>query len=99
MYTEQNRPLKVVKFGGSSLADATQFKKVAAIVREEESRRFVVPSAPGKRFAGDTKVTDLLYACHAKAAKGEAFEAQLNEIRARYDAIISELSIDISLDE
>ena len=99
MYTEQNRPLKVVKFGGSSLADATQFKKVAAIVRAEESRRYVVPSAPGKRFAGDTKVTDLLYACHAKAAKGEAFEAQLNEIRARYDAIINELSIDISLDE
>ena len=99
MYTEQNRPLKVVKFGGSSLADATQFKKVAAIVREEECRRYVVPSAPGKRFAGDTKVTDLLYACHAKAAKGEAFEAQLEEIRARYNAIINDLSIDISLDE
>ncbi|MBQ8289088.1 MAG: aspartate kinase [Clostridia bacterium] len=98
MITEQNRPLKVVKFGGSSLADAAQFRKVAAIVREEESRRYVVPSAPGKRFSGDTKVTDLLYACHAKAAKGEDFEAQFTEIRSRYDAIINELSIDISLD-
>ena len=98
MNTEQNRLLKVVKFGGSSLADAAQFRKVAAIVREEESRRYVVPSAPGKRHSGDTKVTDLLYACYAKAVKGEDFEAQFAEIRSRYDAIINELSIDVSLD-
>lgn len=52
---------KVVKFGGSSLANAEQFEKVGDIIRSEESRRFVVPSAPGKRFDGDTKVTDLLY--------------------------------------
>ena len=52
---------KVVKFGGSSLASALQFKKVGAIIREDESRRYVVPSAPGKRFAADTKVTDMLY--------------------------------------
>ena len=50
---------KVVKFGGSSLANAEQFEKVGDIIRSEESRRFVVPSAPGKRFDGDTKVTDL----------------------------------------
>jgi aspartokinase len=54
---------KVVKFGGSSLANAEQFEKVGDIIRSEESRRFVVPSAPGKRFDGDTKVTDLLYSC------------------------------------
>ena len=53
---------KVVKFGGSSLANAEQFKKVGDIIRSEESRRYVVPSAPGKRYSGDTKVTDLLYA-------------------------------------
>ena len=52
---------KVVKFGGSSLANAEQFQKVGDIIRSEESRRYVVPSAPGKRFDGDTKVTDLLY--------------------------------------
>ena len=52
---------KIVKFGGSSLADATQFKKVAKIIKSDESRRFVVPSAPGKRFSEDIKVTDLLY--------------------------------------
>ena len=52
---------KIVKFGGSSLADATQFKKVAKIIKSDESRRYVVPSAPGKRFKEDIKVTDLLY--------------------------------------
>ena len=59
---------KVVKFGGSSLANAEQFQKVGDIIRSEESRRYVVPSAPGKRFSADTKVTDLLYACYDKAA-------------------------------
>ena len=54
---------KVVKFGGSSLASAEQFKKVGNIIRAEESRRYVVPSAPGKRFSADTKVTDMLYGC------------------------------------
>ena len=57
---------KVVKFGGSSLANAEQFQKVGDIIRSEESRRYVVPSAPGKRFSADTKVTDLLYACYDK---------------------------------
>ncbi len=98
MLNEQVRPLKVVKFGGSSLADAEQFKKVAAIVRGEECRRYVVPSAPGKRFGSDTKVTDLLYACHAKAAAGKSFDRELSEIRERYDAIIRDLSLNVSLD-
>lgn len=99
MVNEQNRPLKVVKFGGSSLADAAQFRKVAAIVNAEESRRYVVPSAPGKRFASDTKVTDLLYACHTKAVKGESFDNELAEIRSRYESIIRDLSLPISLDD
>ena len=54
----------VVKFGGSSLASAEQFKKVADIIHADPHRRFVVPSAPGKRFDGDTKVTDMLYGCY-----------------------------------
>ena len=53
---------KVVKFGGSSLASAGQFQKVGDIIRADETRRYVVPSAPGKRFNGDTKVTDMPFA-------------------------------------
>ena len=53
--------LKVVKFGGSSLADAEQFRKVAAIIKADPNRRFVVASAPGKRHSKDVKVTDMLY--------------------------------------
>ena len=75
---------KVVKFGGSSLANAEQFEKVGDIIRSEESRRFVVPSAPGKRFDGDTKVTDLLYSCYDAAANGGDFEKVLEEIKSRY---------------
>ena len=61
---------KVVKFGGSSLADAKQFEKVAAIIKSDEKRKFVVPSAPGKRFSDDIKVTDMLYKCCEKAGSG-----------------------------
>lgn len=62
---------KVVKFGGSSLASAEQFKKVRDIIKAEDSRRYVVPSAPGKRYSADTKVTDMLYSCYDLAAKGK----------------------------
>ena len=90
---------KVVKFGGSSLANAEQFEKVGDIIRSEESRRFVVPSAPGKRFDGDTKVTDLLYSCYDAAAKDGDFEKILEEIKSRYNEIIKGLSLTFSLDE
>ena len=56
--------IKVVKFGGSSLADAEHFRQVAAIVKSDPTRKYVVPSAPGKRFSADTKVTDMLYSCY-----------------------------------
>ena len=72
---------KVVKFGGSSLASAAQFEKVGAIIREDESRRYVVPSAPGKRFSEDTKVTDLLYACYRSVGDEERFHKILDEIK------------------
>lgn len=90
---------KVVKFGGSSLADANQFKKVADIIHADEDRAYVVPSAPGKRFSGDTKVTDMLLKAYDMATKGEALEEQLAAIKARYDEIISGLELkDFSLD-
>lgn len=89
---------KVVKFGGSSLASAEQFEKVGAIIRAEKSRRYVVPSAPGKRYSGDTKVTDMLYQCYAVAEKDHDFTDLLNAIKARYNEIIEGLSLDLSLD-
>ena len=88
---------KVVKFGGSSLADAKQFSKAAGIVRADESRVYVVPSAPGKRFGGDTKVTDLLYRCYSLASEGKPFMDPFREIQSRYNEIISGLGLDFSL--
>lgn len=89
---------KVVKFGGSSLASAEQFKKVGAIIRADGTRRYVVPSAPGKRFSEDTKVTDLLYACY-RAANEEIFKKVLAEIKSRYQEIIDGLELSLSLEE
>lgn len=87
----------VVKFGGSSLATAGQFEKVAAIIRENPGRRYVVASAPGKRFSGDTKVTDLLYRCYDATAAGQDFAPVLDEIRQRFADIISELQLQVDL--
>ena len=89
---------KVVKFGGSSLASAGQFQKVGDIIRADETRRYVVPSAPGKRFNGDTKVTDMLYRCYYSAVNGEDFSGQLKQIKARYNEIIGGLNLKLSLD-
>lgn len=89
--------VKVIKFGGSSLADAEHFKKVADIIREDPSRRYVIPSAPGKRMDGDTKVTDMLYACFEKASCGEEFEQDFDKIIDRYESIISGLGITLDL--
>ena len=90
---------KVVKFGGSSLASAEQFRKVGDIIRSDEARRFVVPSAPGKRFDGDTKVTDMLYKGYAAAEAGEKFGKLLEDIKARYYEIIHGLELSLSLEE
>lgn len=90
---------KVVKFGGSSLASAQQFMKVGEIIRKEDSRRYVVPSAPGKRYADDTKVTDMLYECYAMAEAGEDYTALLNKIKLRYEEIIHGLGLNLSLDK
>ena len=89
---------KVVKFGGSSLASAAQFEKVGAIIRRDDSRRYVVPSAPGKRTPNDTKVTDMLYSCYGQAIMEEEFEEQLKEIKSRFKEIIKGLKLDLSLD-
>ena len=90
---------KVVKFGGSSLASAEQFEKVGNIIRAEKSRRFVVPSAPGKRFSDDIKVTDMLYGCYALAEAGKDFKKELAAIKERYEGIIAGLKLELSLEE
>lgn len=89
---------KVVKFGGSSLASAEQFKKVGAIIRADKERKFVVPSAPGKRSSDDTKVTDMLYSCYDLAEHGKDFKKELKAIQDRYQEIIDGLKLNISLE-
>ena len=84
---------KVVKFGGSSLASAEQFKKVGDIIRAEADRKYVVPSAPGKRNSKDTKVTDMLYGCYALAEAGKNFDKELAQIKERYEEIIKGLDL------
>ena len=91
--------IKVVKFGGSSLANAEQFRKVAGIIQSDDSRRYIVPSAPGKRFSEDTKVTDMLYECYSAAAKGKNYKPLLENIKKRYYEIINELGLSLSLEE
>ena len=87
----------VAKFGGSSLADAAQFTKVAAIIDMNHDRKYIVPSAPGKRGPADDKITDLLYACHDAAAQGKPFRHTLERIQARYAEIAEELRIPMDL--
>ena len=83
----------VCKFGGSSLADASGFVKAANILRSDARRRYVVPSAPGKRFDGDEKVTDLLYQCYAQVERGEDCAATFERIAQRYRSIAGELGL------
>ena len=90
---------KVVKFGGSSLADACQFKKAGDIIRSDPSRVYVVPSAPGRRFNGDTKVTDMLIDIYHTAVRGEDASELLEAVKSRYDEIINGLELDMSLEE
>lgn len=89
--------LVVAKFGGSSLADANQFRKVASIVKENPDRRYIVPSAPGKRFDTDIKITDMLYNAYDLASDGEDFTPILSKIEERFNGIISDLGLDMDL--
>ena len=91
--------IKVTKFGGSSLASAQQMEKVGNIIRSDPDRKYIIPSAPGKRFSDDTKVTDMLYQCYDAASEGEDIDQRIAEIAARYQEIIDGLHIDLSLDD
>lgn len=91
-------PIKVAKFGGTSLASSPQILKMQAIVRADPARRIVVPSAPGKRDAQDTKITDLLYLCHDLASKRLSFDDAWDPICARFRQIVSELALSLDLE-
>ena len=87
----------VTKFGGSSLANDEQFRKVRSILELEPTRRYLVPSAPGKRFAEDDKVTDLLYLCYSLASEGKPFADVFARIRDRYLAIAQGLHLKVDI--
>lgn len=89
--------VKVLKFGGSSLADAEQFKKVAAIIKSQPERRYVVASAPGKRFSDDIKVTDMLYDCYKLVKQNKPIDDAFKLIEDRYNGIIKDLGIHLWL--
>ena len=87
----------VAKFGGTSLADAGQFRKIRQIVEADPGRRFIVASAPGKRFEADEKVTDLLARCYEQAVAGEPFEPALALVHGRFRQIVEGLGLDFPL--
>ena len=88
---------KVVKFGGSSLADAQHFMQVAKIIKADPTRKYVVPSAPGKRFKDDTKVTDMLYTCYEMVKRHEDIDEYYKLICDRYNGIIKELGLNFDI--
>jgi aspartate kinase len=85
--------LIVAKFGGSSLADAEQFRKVKEIVTSDSGRRYIIPSAPGKRSSSDYKITDLLYLCHAHVQQSISFDEVFKVIEQRYEELAKELGL------
>ena len=89
----------VAKFGGTSVANAAQLRKISTIIRSNPERRFIVVSAPGKRFPEDIKVTDLLLNCYEKAIAGDSFKDELEQIRLRYREIIEGLQMVFPLNE
>lgn len=89
--------IKTVKFGGSSLADAAQFRRVGEIVRADSARRYVIASAPGKRTPDDIKVTDMLYRCYEMARAREDITDYFAKIAERYNAIIRDLGLNYDI--
>ncbi len=89
--------IKVTKFGGSSLADAEHFRQVAGILHADPDRRYVIVSAPGKRFSDDTKVTDMLYTCYDMIRGGQNIDGLFEKICERYNAIIDGLGLDFNI--
>lgn len=89
--------VKVCKFGGTSMAGANVMTAVKKIIDSDESRKFIVVSAPGKRYGGDTKITDLLYSCYDEIVKTGACGESFSKIRTRFEGIVKELNLDMDI--
>jgi aspartate kinase len=91
--------LKVAKFGGSSSANGEQLKKVANIIKSDDDKKYIIVSAPGKRFSEDNKITDLLYLCHAHIIYSVPFDQVFKMIVDRYKGIVKDLGIEFDLEQ
>ena len=89
--------IKVAKFGGTSLADASAFRRVRDILLSDPSRQYVVPSAPGKRFPDDVKITDMLYQCYKLAQRKELYTQVFDKIAERFTGIVRDLGLDFDI--
>lgn len=87
--------IKACKFGGTSMADGTNFLRVKEIVEGDEARRYIVVSAPGKRYSGDSKVTDLLLSAHEELLKTGRLGASFGRVRERFLHIVLETGLKI----
>ncbi|HAT82177.1 aspartate kinase [Eubacterium pyruvativorans] len=90
--------IKVAKFGGSSVADGIQLKKLKDIIQADPDRKYVIVSAPGKRYSGDSKITDLLYMCQTQRQHNIPYDQLFQVITDRYSAVKYNLNIDVDLD-
>ena len=89
--------VKVCKFGGTSMADGNVMNAVKKIILSDESRKYVVVSAPGKRFSGDIKVTDLLYSCYDELKRTGSCDAAFAKVRTRFESIVKELNLPMDI--
>ena len=90
--------IKVCKFGGTSMADANAIRQVKSIIEADESRRYVVVSAPGKRFKDDIKITDMLYRCHNEVVEKGNCKESFAVIRERFIEIVKDLGLTIDIE-
>ena len=90
--------IKVCKFGGTSMADANAIRQVKSIIEADESRRYVVVSAPGKRFKDDIKITDMLYRCNAEVVEKGDCKESFAVIRQRFIEIVKDLGLTIDIE-
>ncbi|MCI7147998.1 MAG: aspartate kinase [Firmicutes bacterium] len=89
--------IKVAKFGGSSVADGIQLTKTKQIIEQDPDRRYIVVSAPGKRYEGDNKITDLLYLCKTHIEHNLPYDQIFQVVEDRYMAVEINLGVDVDL--
>ena len=90
--------IKVAKFGGSSVADGIQLRKIKDIIEADSDRKYIVVSAPGKRYDGDNKITDLLYLCGTHMEHNLPYDQLLQVVTDRFMAVKVNLGVDVDID-